>query len=60
MGFEFKHFVFLTAMACAGWAIILSSMIAYDDYSASVVYKSELPAGNSEVIPLYTRSAAIF
>lgn len=43
MGFEFKHLVFLTAMGCAGWAIALSSMIAYDDYTAAVVYKSELP-----------------
>lgn len=42
MGFELKHYAFLTVLICSGWALIISASTSVDELS-NIELRSELP-----------------
>ena len=42
MGLEFKHLIYVAALACVFWAVAVSGLIAFDGASDSIEIKGEL------------------
>jgi hypothetical protein len=61
-GIQFKHLVYLAALFCAGWALTVSALVAYEEIGY-FAYPSELPRAEGSLrinaLDLFDKFAAV-
>ncbi|MDF1816711.1 MAG: hypothetical protein P1V20_31200 [Verrucomicrobiales bacterium] len=62
MGFEFKHFAYLTVLICSLWALTVTALTSVEELG-KIKFNSELPqeevANNFESVPIEDKFEAI-